>query len=137
MELHLIMPRVNLTFKLMVGKLCLLSSDVAENGRCFKKWMPMWGKSMWRRIFSLNSHWRVGRCSLVLSPSLLFWVYSLLPFLASLGKPYSPHWLVLEGHKTSKMGHPIALLLKPFLCWCDILSSWVQVPLLCSLSWHR
>lgn len=63
-----------------------------------------------------------------------FWVYSLLSFLASLGKLYSPHLPVLEVHKISKMGHPIPLLLKPFPCWCAILSSWTQAPLLCLLS---
>ena len=31
------------------------------------------------------------------------------------------------------MGHPTPLLFKPFLCWCAIVSSWTQVPLICPL----
>lgn len=68
-----------------------------------------------------------------LSPPLLFEFYSLLPFPAFLGKLYSPHLLVPKVPKMSKLGHPIPLLLKPFLFWCAVLYCWTQMLLLCPL----
>lgn len=131
------MTRVNLTFDLMVGKLCLRSSDVRENRRCFKKPISTQGKSMCTVMLTQDILIKFlldgRRCSLVPSPSLLFEFYSLLPFPAFLGKLYSPHLLVPEVHKMSKLGHPIPLLLKPFLFWCAVLYCWTQVLLLCPL----